>query len=92
MHCSHLINLSSDLLDTPDFYWDREDLEILYNKTCNYLNIARRTKARSALVYTVVTKLLCSRLRCYGCVVGKDEEGVTEECYKMGYIEFFIKI
>ena len=45
--CSHLINLSSDLLDTPDFYWDREDLETLYNKTYNYLNIARRTKARS---------------------------------------------
>jgi len=41
---SHLINLSSDLLDTPDFYWDREKLERLYNKTCNYLNIARRTR------------------------------------------------
>ena len=48
IHCSHLINLSSDLLDTPDFYWDREELEILYSKTCNYLNIARRTKARHA--------------------------------------------
>jgi len=48
VHCSHLINLSSDLLDTPDFYWDREELEILYSKTCNYLNIARRTKARSS--------------------------------------------
>jgi len=46
VRCSHLINLSSDLLDTPDFYWDREEHEILYNKTCNYLNITRRTKAR----------------------------------------------
>ncbi|XP_074643031.1 required for meiotic nuclear division protein 1 homolog [Tubulanus polymorphus] len=39
----HLINLSSDLLDTPDFYWDREDLESLYQSTCSQLNINRRT-------------------------------------------------
>lgn len=41
---SHLINLSSDLLDTPDFYWDRDNLEKIYNKTCNHLNISRRTR------------------------------------------------
>lgn len=40
----HVINLSSDLLDTPDFYWDRQDLEILYQQICNHLNIAKRTK------------------------------------------------
>jgi len=40
----HQINLYSDLLMTPDFYWDREDLELLYNTTCNYLDIGRRTK------------------------------------------------
>lgn len=40
----HLINLSSDLLDTPDFYWDREELETLYSQTCTYFSIARRTK------------------------------------------------
>ncbi|XP_065054913.1 required for meiotic nuclear division protein 1 homolog isoform X1 [Rhopilema esculentum] len=40
----HQINLYSDLLMTPDFYWDRESLEILYNKTCNYLDVGRRTK------------------------------------------------
>lgn len=40
----HVINLSSDLLDTPDFYWDRQSLEILYQQTCNHLNIAKRTK------------------------------------------------
>lgn len=40
----HLINLSSDLLDTPDFYWDREDLEALYVQICNYFSISRRTK------------------------------------------------
>jgi uncharacterized Rmd1/YagE family protein len=29
----HVVNLSSDLLDTPDFYWDRENLESLYHVT-----------------------------------------------------------
>lgn len=40
----HCINLSSDLLMTPDFYWDREDLEQLYDKTCQFLSINRRVK------------------------------------------------
>ena len=43
----HLINLSSDCLDTPDFYWDKDNLESLYQKTCNHLNIAKRTRVRS---------------------------------------------
>lgn len=38
------INLSSDLLMTPDFYWDRENLENLYDKTCVYLDIHKRTR------------------------------------------------
>ncbi|XP_066300349.1 required for meiotic nuclear division protein 1 homolog [Branchiostoma lanceolatum] len=37
------INLGSDLLITPDFYWDREHLEGLYLKTCRFLNIPGRT-------------------------------------------------
>ncbi|XP_026701735.1 required for meiotic nuclear division protein 1 homolog isoform X3 [Athene cunicularia] len=40
----HRINLSSDLLITPDFYWDREKLEELYDRTCQFLNINRRVK------------------------------------------------
>ncbi|XP_037096785.1 required for meiotic nuclear division protein 1 homolog [Syngnathus acus] len=40
----HRINLSSDLLLTPDFYWDRENLEKIYDKTCHFLNINRRVK------------------------------------------------
>jgi len=40
----HLINLSSDLLDTPDFYWDREDMENLFLATCSHLAVAKRTK------------------------------------------------
>uniref|UniRef100_A0A8C6QG11 Required for meiotic nuclear division 1 homolog n=1 Tax=Nannospalax galili TaxID=1026970 RepID=A0A8C6QG11_NANGA len=38
------INLSSDFLITPDFYWDRENLEELYDKTCQFLSITRRVK------------------------------------------------
>ncbi|XP_032506873.1 required for meiotic nuclear division protein 1 homolog isoform X2 [Phocoena sinus] len=40
----HHINLSSDFLMTPDFYWDRENLEELYDKTCRFLSITRRVK------------------------------------------------
>lgn len=40
----HSINLSSDLLDAPDFYWDREELEGLYLQVCSYFSISRRTK------------------------------------------------
>jgi len=40
----HVLNLSSDLLDTPDFYWDREDLEHLFMATCSHLSMARRIK------------------------------------------------
>ncbi|CAL4133141.1 unnamed protein product, partial [Meganyctiphanes norvegica] len=39
----HLVNLSSDLLDVPDFYWDHPELELLYKKTCNHLSITQRT-------------------------------------------------
>nr|XP_020661446.1 required for meiotic nuclear division protein 1 homolog isoform X1 [Pogona vitticeps]XP_020661528.1 required for meiotic nuclear division protein 1 homolog isoform X1 [Pogona vitticeps]XP_020661614.1 required for meiotic nuclear division protein 1 homolog isoform X1 [Pogona vitticeps] len=40
----HRINLSSDLLITPDFYWDREHLEQLYDKMYQFLSIHRRVK------------------------------------------------
>ena len=40
----HQINLESDLLDTPDFYWDRRNLEILFQQTCSYLNVSKRTR------------------------------------------------
>ena len=39
----HHINLSSDLLDTPDFYWDRQELEKLFLDTIYFLNIKKRT-------------------------------------------------
>ncbi|XP_069679404.1 required for meiotic nuclear division protein 1 homolog isoform X1 [Periplaneta americana] len=40
----HVINLSSDLLDTPDFYWDHDEQEDLYQRLCNYFSINRRTR------------------------------------------------
>ncbi|XP_056637843.1 required for meiotic nuclear division protein 1 homolog [Diorhabda carinulata] len=40
----HYLNLSSDALDTPDFYWDNEELENLYNQVCNYFCINKRSK------------------------------------------------
>lgn len=40
----HRLNLSSDLLDTPDFYWDREELERLFAATHAHLNINKRTR------------------------------------------------
>ncbi|XP_042241787.1 required for meiotic nuclear division protein 1 homolog, partial [Homarus americanus] len=39
----HLINLSSDLLDIPDFYWEHEELEQLYRRVSNHLNVSKRT-------------------------------------------------
>ncbi|EEB12932.1 conserved hypothetical protein [Pediculus humanus corporis] len=40
----HSINLNSDLLDTPDFYWDREELEKIYQSVFSYYCINKRTK------------------------------------------------
>jgi len=40
----HMLNLSSDYLDTPDFYWDREDMETLFLMTCNHLAVKKRTE------------------------------------------------
>ena len=40
----HVLNLSSDLLDTPDFYWDRAKLEIMYHETCSHLAVGKRIR------------------------------------------------
>lgn len=58
----HLINLSSDLLDTPDFYWDRPTLEKLYKDVYNHHDIAKRTKVMNEkLSYCVELTELLSR-------------------------------
>ncbi|XP_077205866.1 required for meiotic nuclear division protein 1 homolog isoform X1 [Paroedura picta] len=60
----HCINLSSDLLITPDFYWDREHLEQLYDKTCQFLSINRRVKVVNEKLQhcTELTDLMRSHL------------------------------
>ncbi|XP_013146029.1 PREDICTED: required for meiotic nuclear division protein 1 homolog [Papilio polytes] len=40
----HRLNVESDLLDTPDFYWEEEELERLYSNTVAYFTIPRRTR------------------------------------------------
>ncbi|XP_061722688.1 required for meiotic nuclear division protein 1 homolog [Cydia pomonella] len=40
----HRINVESDLLDTPDVYWEEERLERLYSNTVAYFTIPRRTR------------------------------------------------
>lgn len=47
----HLLNLRSDLLDTPDFYWDHEKLEKLFIHTSGYFSVQRRTKVRRISIY-----------------------------------------
>jgi len=44
----HETNLHSDLLDLPDFYWEREDLESYYSKTCKFLDMPQRTRVMNA--------------------------------------------
>lgn len=39
----HNINLSSDLLDLPDIYWDRHNQEIIFLSMASFLNIRKRT-------------------------------------------------
>lgn len=60
----HLINLSSDLLDTPDFYWDRSVLEPLYLALNNHLSITRRTRVINEKLNHCLelTELLSSQL------------------------------
>lgn len=55
----HMINLSSDLLDTPDFYWERDDLETLYQQTCAYFSIAKRTRVG---FYNYISELIILRI------------------------------
>nr|XP_057913205.1 required for meiotic nuclear division protein 1 homolog [Doryrhamphus excisus] len=60
----HCINLRSDLLLTPDFYWDRENLEKLYDKTCQFLSINRRVNVMNEKLEhcTQLTDLMRSHL------------------------------
>ena len=38
----NFINLHSEILDTPEFFWDYPELEPFYRKTAHYLDISKR--------------------------------------------------
>jgi uncharacterized Rmd1/YagE family protein len=61
----HLINLDSDLLDVPDFYWDRRELENIYQKAFDYLAISQRTKVVNERLNHCVelTEMMATNLR-----------------------------
>lgn len=80
----HLINLSSDLLDTPDFYWERDDLESLYQQIYGYFNIAKRTKVRCRRqniisIYLMIIWLFCLN-QSNSCICAGDEWKVKSLC------------
>lgn len=39
----HDVNLHSEILDTPDFFWKEEDAELVYRMTWRYLEMSART-------------------------------------------------
>lgn len=40
----HDVNLHSEILDTPDFFWKQEDIEKDYKMVMNYLEMSSRTE------------------------------------------------
>jgi glutathione synthase len=40
----HMVNLNSDFLGMPNFYWDREELGVMYEQMYNYFSISKRTE------------------------------------------------
>lgn len=42
------VNLHMSILDTPDFFWEREELEPIYQKTIHYLELKSRMHALNA--------------------------------------------
>lgn len=38
----NFINLHSEMLDTPEFFWDHPELEQFYRRTMHYLDVAKR--------------------------------------------------
>jgi uncharacterized Rmd1/YagE family protein len=40
----HYINLHSEILDTPDFFWDHADLEPPYRRAIHYLDVNKRVE------------------------------------------------
>ena len=47
------INLNSDILDTPEFFWRRPQHEPYYHMTANYLDIAKRLDILNRRLYVI---------------------------------------
>eukprot|EP00871_Galdieria_phlegrea_P004820 jgi/Galph1/5339/GphlegSOOS_G3924.1 len=47
------INLQSDVLDIPDWFWDNEDVEPLYGKMARYLDIKPRVNVLNTRLETI---------------------------------------
>lgn len=41
----NFINLHSDILDTPEFFWDYPELESFYRRTAHYLDVTKRAES-----------------------------------------------
>lgn len=41
----NFINLHSDILDTPEFFWDYPELESFYRRTAHYLDVSKRVES-----------------------------------------------
>jgi uncharacterized Rmd1/YagE family protein len=40
----NFINLHSEILDTPEFFWDHPELEPFYRRTSHYLDVSKRVE------------------------------------------------
>lgn len=40
----NFINLHSEILDTPEFFWDHPELEPFYRRTAHYLDVSKRVE------------------------------------------------
>lgn len=38
------MNLNSDMLDEPDFFWEDDEFQPLYKKTMRYLDVDKRVE------------------------------------------------
>lgn len=62
------MNLNSELLNTPDFYWEKHHaLETLYKHLYNHLDIGRRTKVSNYI-----------KLKSNKCIMGNIFEMITK--------------
>ncbi len=61
----NFINLHSEMLDTPEFFWDHPELETYYRRTIHYLDIGKRIdilNKRLAVVHELF-EILSNELR-----------------------------